>query len=169
MNHSKNKKTQIVLTRLFAVVVAAAALLLAGGAQAATPGINGTGTAGAPVFNLDAAANYISQPDGAQIYSWGYGCAAGFAPTFAPAVFTTLHLGVCSNMQVPGPTLIVKEGDVVTVNLTNNLPAGAGNTSIVFQGFQVCAGTITAGVCNANSGVAGLLTREAPPCPASPG
>ncbi len=167
MNDLKNSNTRIVVTRLVAVLVVAAALLLAGGAQAATPGINGTGTAGAPVFNLDAAANYISQPDGAQIYSWGYGCAAGFAPTFAPAVFTTLHLGVCSNMQVPGPTLIVKEGDVVTVNLTNNLPAGAGNTSIVFQGFQVCAGTITAGVCNANSGVAGLLTREAPPCPAS--
>jgi len=163
MNDLKNSNTRIVVTRLVAVLVVAAALLLAGGAQAATPGINGTGTAGAPVFNLDAAANYISQPDGAQIYSWGYGCAAGFAPTFAPAVFTTLHLGVCSNMQVPGPTLIVKEGDVVTVNLTNNLPAGAGNTSIVFQGFQVCAGTITAGVCNANSGVAGLLTREATP------
>jgi hypothetical protein len=66
MNHLKNTKTHIVVTRLFAVLVIAAALLLAGGAQAATPGITGTAT-GAPVFNLDAAANYISQPDGAQI------------------------------------------------------------------------------------------------------
>jgi FtsP/CotA-like multicopper oxidase with cupredoxin domain len=164
MNHLKNTKTRIMKTELFAVLVVATALVLAGGAQATTPGIKGTAT-GAPVFNLDAMANYISQPDGAQLYSWGYGCTTSAAPTytFAPAVFTTLNLGFCPTMQVPGPTLIVTEGDVVTVNLTNSLPAGAGNTSIVFQGFQVCAGTVTAGACNANSGVAGLLTREAVP------
>ena len=40
-------------------------------------------------------------------------------------------------MQVPGPTLIVTEGQTVTVNLTNNLPTAAGNTSILFPGFQV--------------------------------
>ena len=40
-------------------------------------------------------------------------------------------------MQLPGPTLIVTEGDTVTVNLENNLPPAAGNTSIVFPGFQV--------------------------------
>jgi FtsP/CotA-like multicopper oxidase with cupredoxin domain len=161
MNHLKNTKTWIVRTRLLAVVVAAAALLLAGGAQAATPGIKGA--AATPVFNLDAMANLISQPDGAQIYSWGYGCATGYVPTYAPAAFATL--GFCPNMQVPGPTLIVTEGDVVTVNLTNSLPAGAGNTSIVFAGFQVCGGTIAAGVCtpSATDGVAGLLTREAIP------
>ncbi len=163
MNHLKNTKTRIVITPLFAVLVVAAALLLAGGAQAATPGIKGSGAATAPVFNLVAMQNYISQPDGAQIYSWGYGCATGFVPTYAPAAFATL--GFCPNMQVPGPTLIVTEGDVVTVNLTNSLPAGAGNTSIVFAGFQVCGGTISAGVCtpSATDGVAGLLTREAIP------
>jgi FtsP/CotA-like multicopper oxidase with cupredoxin domain len=164
MNHLKNTKTHIVVTRLFAVLVIAAALLLAGGAQAATPGITGTAT-GAPVFNLDAAANYISQPDGAQIYSWGYGCAAATTPSykFAPAVFNTPGLGVCPTMQVPGPTLIVTEGDVVTVNLTNSLPPGAGNTSIMFPGFQVC-GAISGGTCTPNvTGAAGLLTREAIP------
>ncbi len=161
MNHLKNTKTRIVGTGLVAVLAVAAALLLAGGAQAATPGIKGA--AATPVFNLDAMANYISQPDGAQIYSWGYGCATGYVPTYAPAAFATL--GFCPNMQVPGPTLIVTEGDVVTVNLTNSLPAGTGNTSIVFAGFQVCGGTITGGVCTANpsDGVAGLLTREAIP------
>ena len=30
---------------------------------------------------------------------------------------------VCPTMQVPGPTLIVTEGQTVTVTLTNNLPA----------------------------------------------
>jgi FtsP/CotA-like multicopper oxidase with cupredoxin domain len=42
-------------------------------------------------------------------------------------------------MQIPAPTLIVNEGDTVTVTLTNNLPAAAGNTSILFPGFQVTA------------------------------
>ena len=41
-------------------------------------------------------------------------------------------------MQVPGPTLIVTEGDTVTVTLTNNLPPSAGNTSILFPGFSCC-------------------------------
>ena len=39
-------------------------------------------------------------------------------------------------MQLPGPTLIVTQGDTVTVTLTNNLPAAAGNTSILFPGFR---------------------------------
>ncbi len=56
-------------------------------------------------------------------------------------------------MQVPGPTLIVTEGQTVTVNLTNGLPAAAGNTSILFPGFNVTA----------TGGVAGLLTQEAAP------
>jgi FtsP/CotA-like multicopper oxidase with cupredoxin domain len=56
-------------------------------------------------------------------------------------------------MQVPGPTLIVTEGVPVTVNLTNSLPTAAGNTSILFPGFNVTA----------TGGVVGLMTREAPP------
>ncbi|TLZ14890.1 MAG: multicopper oxidase family protein, partial [Gammaproteobacteria bacterium] len=58
----------------------------------------------------------------------------------------------CTTMQVPGPTLVVTEGQTVTVTLTNNLPASAGNTSILFPGFNVSA-----------SGVQGLLTSEAAP------
>src|SRR6185437_226165 len=53
--------------------------------------------------------------------------------------------------SIPGPTLIVTEGQTVTVNLTNNLPAAAGNTSILFPGFQVAT----------QGGTAGLLTQEA--------
>jgi FtsP/CotA-like multicopper oxidase with cupredoxin domain len=58
----------------------------------------------------------------------------------------------CPSAQLPGPTLIVTEGDTVTVNLTNGLPAAAGNTSILFPGFQVAT----------QGGATGLLTQEAP-------
>jgi len=56
-------------------------------------------------------------------------------------------------MQVPGPTLIVTEGQTVTVNLLNGLPPAAGNTSILFPGFKVTA----------TGGSVGLLTNEAAP------
>jgi hypothetical protein len=108
-------------------------------ARAAVPGISG------PTFNLVATADYISQPDGAMIYSFGYGCDG------APSAFVPFG-GSCPQMQLPGPTLIVTEGDTVTVRLRNNLPITAGNTSIVFPGFQVTTGS---------TGVSGLLTREA--------
>src|SRR5438309_7120515 len=54
-------------------------------------------------------------------------------------------------MQVPGPTLIVTQGQTVTVNLINQLPSAAGNTSILFPGFNVTT----------TGGVPGLLTQEA--------
>ena len=137
-----NMKKAILKTRLLAPMVAVA-LLLTATAFAAAPGITG------PTFNLQASVAYLTQPDGQMIYSWGYGCVgtpAGFKPSMAGAS--------CSNMQVPGPTLIVTEGDSVTVNLTNNLPPAAGNTSILFPGFQL---TSTSG------GITGLLTQEAAP------
>jgi hypothetical protein len=56
-------------------------------------------------------------------------------------------------MQLPGPTLIVTEGQQVQVTLTNNLPLAAGNTSIVFPGFTVTT----------TGGVPGLVTQEAAP------
>jgi hypothetical protein len=86
-----------------------------------------------PTFTLVAGAGYVSTPDGASIYSWGYGTGG--------------------SMQFPGPTLIVREGDHVKVTLTNQLPPAAGNVSIVFQGFDAAA----------TGGVAGLITREATP------
>jgi FtsP/CotA-like multicopper oxidase with cupredoxin domain len=71
-------------------------------------------------------------------------------------------IGKCPTMQLPGPTLIVTEGQTVTVTLTNNLPKVAGNTSILFPGFDVCAGTLdSSGVCTPSGGVVGLLTQEA--------
>jgi hypothetical protein len=124
-------------------IATAAALMFAAAAQAAAPGITG------PTFNLIAQQAYINQPDGNQVYSWGYGCNG--APTgFAPAAVTG---ATCSTMQIPGPTLIVTQGQTVTINLTNGLPTAAGNTSILFPGFNVTA----------SGGATGLLTNEAVP------
>jgi FtsP/CotA-like multicopper oxidase with cupredoxin domain len=129
-------------TRLLLAAMAAVALLLPATALAAAPGITGT------AFNLTAQPAYISQPDGSMVYSWGYGCRiapSGFAPT-------AISGAACPTMQVPGPTLIVTENTAFTVQLTNGLPAAAGNTSILFPGLQLVS---TAG------GAAGLLTQEA--------
>jgi FtsP/CotA-like multicopper oxidase with cupredoxin domain len=136
----KNANTQLLMAAVVTI-----ALLLAPVAYAAAPGITG------PTFNLTAQAAHISQPDGSLVYSWGYGCAS--SPSgYAPAAIAS---GFCNTMQVPGPTLIVTEGDTVSVTLTNNLPPSAGNTSILFPGFQVTS--------PGGSGVAGLLTQEAVP------
>jgi FtsP/CotA-like multicopper oxidase with cupredoxin domain len=154
-------KIAFLKTRLLLPVLVAVASLAAT-AHAAAPGITG------PTFALTAQTAYLTQPDGQAIYSWGYGCASAPAG-FAPAGITT---GFCNTMQVPGPTLIVTEGQTVTVTLTNSLPSAAGNTSILFPGFQVCIGNLTgasatsAGTCAVNAtnpGIAGLLTREAAP------
>jgi FtsP/CotA-like multicopper oxidase with cupredoxin domain len=110
-----------------------AALFLAPTAQAAVPGIQG------PTFSLVANEGHISQPDGASVYAWGFGCAdAGAGETFLPANWNGVK-PTCPVFQIPAPTLIVTEGDTVTVNLTNNLPAAAGSTSIVFPGQIVTA------------------------------
>jgi len=125
---SLNTQKSNVMGRLpFIMVPLLVIVLFATSAFAAAPGITG------PTFALDAAANYISQPDGMQIYSWGYGCTvapAGYAPFTPPAGST------CGTMQVPGPTLIVTEGQTVTVTLTNSLPKVVGNTSIIFFRLQ---------------------------------
>jgi FtsP/CotA-like multicopper oxidase with cupredoxin domain len=105
-------------------------MLLAGvlPAQAAIPGVTGT------QFNLVAREGFVSAPDGGSIYSWGYAVETG-------------------SMQYPGPTLILNQGATITVTLKNELPAPAGNVSIVFPGQVVTA----------TGGVAGTMTREAPP------
>jgi FtsP/CotA-like multicopper oxidase with cupredoxin domain len=138
-----NMKKAISMSKLLPVVILALALLFTATARAAAPGITG------PSFNLTAQSAYLTQPDGAAVYSWGYGC-NGAPSGYAPAAITTRF---CNVMQVPGPTLIVTEGQTVTVNLTNGLPTSAGNTSILFPGFTVTA----------TGGVTGLLTQEAVP------
>jgi FtsP/CotA-like multicopper oxidase with cupredoxin domain len=138
MTATKMTKSTSIARLLLAPVMA---LFLTVAAHAATPGITG------PTFNLDASTAFLNQPDGSSVYSWGYGCTV--APTgFAPAA---IKGATCPLMQVPGPTLIVTEGQTVNVVLTNSLPIPAGNTSILFPGFNVAT----------TGGVAGLLTQEA--------
>jgi hypothetical protein len=146
-------KKAILKTRMLLAPMAAVAWLLPATAYAASPGITG-GTGAAATFNLTAQPAYLNQPDGAAVYSWGYGC-NGAPSGFAPAAITN---ATCPTMQVPGPTLIVTEGQTVTVNLKNGLPTAAGNTSILFPGFQA-----TSPASGAGAGVAGLLTQEAAP------
>jgi Multicopper oxidase len=141
-------KTRCTVLGILTAVGGMVGLLPVPMAQAAVPGITG------PSFNLVASADYTSQPDGASIYTWGYGCdgaPAGFLPV-RPSGASGPTPACSQTMQLPGPTLIVTEGQTVTVNLRNALPLAAGNTSIVFPGFQVTA----------NGGVAGLLAQEAP-------
>src|ERR1700688_1377791 len=132
-NPISNKR--LLLAPMVAVAFTAAA-------YAAAPGITG------PTFNLTAQPAFLNEPDGSSVYSWGYGCNG--APTgFAP----TMPNESCPTMQIPGPTMIVTQGQTVIVNLTNNLPTPAGNTSILFPGFSVTP----------TGGVVGLMTSEAAP------
>jgi hypothetical protein len=139
------------------------ALLLGTAVHAAVPGISGPagGIGTTATFNLDASTGFINQPDGTQVYMWGYGCTTGSAVGSAsgtkPSAIGTVP---CPTMQIPGPTLIVNEGQTVVINLTNSLPAAAGRTSILFPGFVVTS----------TGGAQGLLTQEACPtggCPAT--
>jgi len=95
-------------------------------AYAMIPGVTG------PTFNLSAKTGYISTPDGGSWHMWGY--------ALDP-----------NEMQYPGPTLIVTQGNNVTVNLTNQLTVPV---SIVFPGQT--------GV-TATGGSPGLITAEADP------
>lgn len=105
---------------------ALALLLTAGAAHAAIGGVAG------PHFELIAREGFVLTPDGNSIHAWGYGVAGG-------------------DMQYPGPTLIVNQGDTVTLRLVNELPVPV---SLVFPGQEGVAAT---------GGVPGLLAREARP------
>ncbi|RMH16013.1 MAG: multicopper oxidase family protein [Gammaproteobacteria bacterium] len=123
----KSQKQGGGLARLFSALAVMAAFFLPLQTQAAIDTVTG------PNFTLTAGEGYASFADGGRMYSWGYSVAG-------------------TPMQLPGPTLEVTEGDVVTITLNNNLPAAAGNVSIVFPGQQV----------SSTGGVKGALTAEAP-------
>jgi FtsP/CotA-like multicopper oxidase with cupredoxin domain len=95
-------------------------------AWAAVAGVTG------PTFNLTAKAGYISTSDGNSLLMWGYANSDGL-------------------MQYPGPTLIVTQGDVVTVSLKNSLPV---TVSMVFPGQSAVT---------AAGGTPGLIAQEAAP------
>lgn len=126
-----NMKAKLIETprgRLLAV--AALFLALAGSGMAQMPMHMVDGIPG-PTFTLSTKDGYISTADGNSVYFWGYANGAGAA-------------------QYVGPTLIVNQGQRVTVTLSNELPVA---TSIVFPG-QV---NVTS-----SGGASGLITREAP-------
>ena len=151
-----NMKNATSMKQLFLALVVAVSLSLAPAAFAAAPGITSTtGTAG--TFNLTAQDAYLNQPDGEAVYSWGYGCVSTSTPTFVPKA-TFVYKASCNTMQVPGPTMVVTEGATVTINLTNNLPTAAGNTSILFPGF-----ILTSTCPNSVTNPQGLLACEAAP------
>jgi len=114
------------LSSVIALGLAAFLILFAGKAEAAIQGIGGT------AFNLTAKAGHISTADGNSVYAWGYADGGGV-------------------MQYPGPTLILNEGDTVTITLSNELSVPV---SIVFPGL---------GAVTATGGAVGVMTREALP------
>jgi len=79
-------------------------------------------------FNLTARSGHITLGDGNQLLAWGFSTGA--------------------QMQYPGPTLIVNQGDTVVVNLSNTLRLPV---SIVFPGQAGIAAT---------GGTLGALTNE---------
>src|SRR5205807_2117259 len=121
------------MNRMLSLLAAAAGSLLAAAAQAAAPGISGN------TITLSASPAYLTQPDGLSVYSWGYGCTGGAlaaGQSFVPATTTTPF---CTTMQVPGPTLVVTEGQTVTVTLTNPGGNAAARTTWGESDFRLAA------------------------------
>jgi FtsP/CotA-like multicopper oxidase with cupredoxin domain len=97
------------------------------------PGISGISPN--PVFNLTTGKGSITTGDGNSVFMWMYGVQGG-------------------TVQYPGPTIIVNQGDNVTINLTNTLPVPV---SFVVDGFSVAAAAAAPG-----AALPGILTREVP-------
>ena len=116
------------VARFLSTVATVTTLLLSASANAAIDGITVSGS-----IELTASEGYVLVADGASIYSWGYSAND-------------------EAMQLPGPTLIVTEDQEFDVTLSNNLPAAAGNVSIVFPGLTVV---------DVNGGEQGALAQEA--------
>ncbi len=119
-----------------AILLSTASVLVLGlaGARQAAAEIKGlTG----PNFTLSVNETDISTADGSSVYMWG--CAPGAG----------------GQVQYPCPTLIVNQGDLVTVTLNNAFPAGGqrpDTVSLIFPGQS--------GV-TADGGVVGPLAKEA--------
>jgi len=117
------KRAFIVVLAIIAVIAVLPDMTRAAGAD--IPGITG------PTFNLWARVGHITTGDGNSVYMWGFAKSLN------------------ARMQYPGPTLIVNQGQTVTVNLTNELSVPV---SIVFPGQS---GVVEMG------GTQGLIAREA--------
>ena len=98
-------------------------VLTSSASYAVVQGVTGTS------FNLTAKSALITTPDGDSVLMWGYALNGG-------------------PMSYPGPTLIVNQGDLVTITLNNDL---ANPVSVVFPGQENVTAT---------GGAAGTLTNE---------
>lgn len=117
------------------LLCAVALFAVSGAALARVDGVAGT------TFNLVAKDASIVTGDGNTMYAWGYADAA------------------TGTMQYPGPTLIVNQGQTITINLSNALPVATMPVSMVFPGQRSVAAT-----CTSVTGCAdGLLTKEVVP------
>lgn len=88
-----------------------------------------TGASPSPVFNLTAKEGHISTADANSLLFWG----------FADDDGQDNPNSIKGQVQYPGPTLIVNEGDTVTINLTNNLNEPV---SLIFPGLDVLTSTM---------------------------
>ena len=121
-------------SRLLLVAAIAGTIMLAAHAQAAIPGISGDYAGGVRTFNLTVRSGYVVTPEGGSYFMWGYSPDPN------------------GLMQYPGPTLLIGQGETVRINLTNEI---CEPVSMVFPG--------QANMSPPTGGIAGLLTREAPP------
>ncbi len=133
----KTMSTRQPASGALAMGLAACILFGVGGAwaQARIDGISGTS------FSFTTGTGEISTPDGGSIHFWGYQDTTGQANPF-------------NVPQYPGPTLILNQGDTVSISLTSGLPFER-CTSMVFPGQKVAV---------SGGDRDGLLTRET--CPA---
>ena len=125
--------------------IAGILLALASVGAHATNSINGIG---GTTFNFTAKVDHISTADGGSVLLWGY-------------ADDDDNAGFGTRAQYPAPTLIVNQGDTITINLTNGLTVAAGNVpnvSIVFPGQEVAATCSTPGT---DTCFDGTLTMEA--------
>ena len=102
-----------------------------------------------PVFNLTAKEGRISTGDANSLLFWG----------FADDDGQDNPKSIKGGVQYPGPTLIVNEGDVVTINLSNNL---AEPVSLIFPGLDVQTPAVPV-FQHGNKAKLTSLTPEAPP------
>lgn len=113
-------------------------------AQAEIIGIEGTTTDGhQKTFNLEAGVAAISTPDGDSLMIWAYGDKDN----------------MLSPVQYPGPTIIVHEGDAVTINLTNKDISEP--VSMVFPGQENVAAVVSTDLGIDGSPDRVVLTEEA--------
>ena len=110
---------------LLAVVAVSALLWLPMGSAQAQARIPGIQVADGATLNFTAAEGEISTPDGGSIHFWGYQDLGNTEGVGQP--------------QYPGPTLIMQQGDTVTISLTSALHLGQ-CTSMVFPGHAVTTG-----------------------------